>query len=160
MKITKRKAVTINYTLTNDDGEVLDTSRGGEPLSFIFGIGTLIPGLENALDGKSPGDHLKVSIKPEDAYGPRDESLIRLVPRAAFGGVEELEVGMCFQATSDQGDQMIMITRIDGDNITVDGNHPLAGMPLNFDVEVVAVRDATDEEISHGHVHGPGGHHH
>jgi len=154
MQIAKHKAVSIDYTLTNDAGEVLDTSKGQEPLSYIHGVGALITGLENAIEGKAAGDHINVSIQPEDAYGLRDDTLVQTVPREAFGGVEELEEGMCFQASDDQGPQTIMITKIEGDEVTVDANHPLAGMPLNFDVQVVAVRDATKEELEHGHTHG------
>jgi len=160
MQIFKNKAVSINYTLTNDKGEVLDSSDGGDPLAYIQGIGALISGLENALEGKSLGDNLKVSIKPEDAYGTRDDSLVRVVPREAFGSEVEIETGMVFESSGEQGPKMIMITEIDGDNVTVDGNHPLAGVHLNFDVEVAAVRDATAEELEHGHIHGPGGHEH
>jgi len=160
MQIAQHKAVTINYTLTNDKGEVLDTSDGGDPLAYIHGAGALISGLESALEGKGAGDSLKVSIKPEDAYGMRDDSMQRVVPREAFGGEVELEVGMVFQSSGEQGPKMIMVTAIDGDDVTVDGNHPLAGEQLNFDVEVVGVRDATTEELEHGHIHGPGGHEH
>jgi len=160
MQIAQHKAVTINYTLTNDKGEVLDTSDDGDPLAYIHGASALISGLESALEGKGAGDSLKVSIKPEDAYGMRDDSMQRVVPKEAFGGEVELEVGMVFQSSGEQGPKMIMVTAIDGDDVTVDGNHPLAGEQLNFDVEVVGVRDATTEELEHGHIHGPGGHEH
>jgi len=160
MQITRHKAVSINYTLTNDKGEALDSSEGRDPLAYIHGTGTLINGLETALDGKAVGDSLQVSIKPEDAYGMRDDSMVRVVPKEAFGDEVELEVGMVFQSSGEQGPKMIVVTGIDGEEVTVDGNHPLAGEHLNFDVEVVGVRDATAEELDHGHIHGPGGHEH
>lgn len=161
MQIEKHKVVTINYTLKNDAGEVLDTSDGGEPMAYIQGIGNLIPGLESALEGKSAGDALQVAIAPEHAYGMHDENLIQVVDRSVFQGVQELEVGMQFHAQSEQGDtQVIWVADIEGDEVTIDGNHPLAGETLNFDVTVVDVREATEEELDHGHVHGPGGHQH
>ncbi len=160
MQIAKHKAVSINYTLTNDAGEVLDATGDGPPLSYIQGIGNLIPGLEAALEGKSPGDKLDVLIAPEDGYGLRDDALVQTVNREVFGPDIELEVGMCFRTSGGGAPEVIAITRIDGDRITVDGNHPLAGESLHFGVEIVDVRDATDEEIDHGHVHGPGGHEH
>jgi FKBP-type peptidyl-prolyl cis-trans isomerase SlyD len=160
MQITRHKAVSINYTLTNDKGETLDSSEGGDPLAYIHGVGALISGLETALEGKATGDSLKVSLKPEDAYGMRDDSMVRVVPKEAFGDEVELEVGMVFQSSGGEGPKMIVITEIDGENVTVDGNHPLAGEALNFDVKVVGVRDATTEELEHGHIHGPGGHEH
>lgn len=160
MNISKHKAVTIHYTLTNDAGEVLDTSEGGHPFAYIQGIGTIVPGLENALEGKASGDSLKVSIQPEDGYGRRNEAMVDVVPREAFGNDVELEVGMYFQASKGEEQQVFMITRIEGEEITVDANHPLADVPLNFDVNIVDVRDATKEELEHGHIHGPGGHEH
>jgi len=160
MQITKNKAVTIHYTLSNDAVAILDSSEGGDPLAYIHGIGALISGLESALEGRAAGDSLQVSLKPEDAYGLRDDSLTRVVPREAFGSEVELEVGMVFQSSGEQGPRMIVITGIDGDSVTVDGNHPLAGETLNFAVNVVDVRDASAEELEHGHIHGPGGHEH
>jgi len=160
MQIAKHKAVSINYTLTNDAGTVVDTSEGREPLAFIQGIGNIIPGLEKALDGKAAGDQLNVIIAPEDGYGLRNDSLVQTVKREVFGEDMELEVGMCFRTSGGNGPEVISITQIEGDQVTVDGNHPLAGEALTFDVEVVEVRDASEEEIGHGHVHGPGGHEH
>lgn len=160
MRIAKNAVVNIHYTLTNDAGTVLDSSSGGEPLTYIHGNGNLIPGLEKALEGKGAGDKLSVVIAPEEGYGVRDEELIQKVPRSAFGGVAKLDVGMQFQAESNRGPRTVVITAIEGDSVTVDGNHPLADQTLNFEVEVAEVRSATAEEIAHGHVHGPGGHHH
>lgn len=160
MQIEKHKVVTIDYTLTDDGGQVLDTSEGREPLAYIQGIGNLVAGLEEALEGKSAGDSLTVAIPPEKGYGVRNDDLLQVVARDMFQGVDNLEVGMQFQAQTDDGMQIIQVMQVEGDEVTVDGNHPLADMNLNFEVTVVEVRDATAEELDHGHVHGPGGHHH
>jgi FKBP-type peptidyl-prolyl cis-trans isomerase SlyD len=122
-------------------------------LSYIHGAGNIIPGLESALSGKSSGDKLKVSVNPEQGYGARNDALIQELPRKVFEGIDDIQEGMQFQAQSEQGTQVITVTNVDGDRITVDGNHPLAGQVLNFEVEVDSVRDATAEEIEHGHVH-------
>lgn len=160
MLISSHKVVHLHYTLTNESGEVLDTSRGDEPLAYIHGMGNIISGLEEALTGHVAGDRFQVSVPPEEAYGIRDDALIQVVPRSAFPGVNEIRPGMQFRAESPDGVQLVTVTEVDGDEVTLDGNHPMAGLTLNFDVEVTAVRDATDHEIDHGHVHGPGGHHH
>ncbi len=160
MQVAKDKVVAIDYTLTDDEGNVLDSSVGREPLAYLHGWGNIIPGLEKALEGKQAGDNLTVRVPAAEAYGERDDSLTQQVPRELFMGVDELEVGMRFQAQTNQGVQIVTITEIYGDVVTVDGNHPLAGKPLNFEINVVEVRDATAEELAHGHVHGPGGHDH
>lgn len=161
MQIEKHKVAAIEYTLTNEAGDVLDTSEGQAPLAYIQGTGQLISGLEEVLEGKSAGDEIQVTIPPEKGYGVRNDDLVQVVNRSVFQGVEELEVGMQFHAQSDAGDtHVIWIADIDGDEVTIDGNHPLAGETLSFDVKVVEVRDATSEELDHGHVHGPGGHAH
>ncbi len=160
MQIAKDKVASIEYTLTDDQGQVLDSSVGGEPLAYLHGAGNIIPGLEDALEGKQVGDSFKVSIAPADGYGEKDESLLQVVPKKMFAGVDEIEVGMQFHAQTDYGMQVITVAAVEGDNITVDANHPMAGQNLNFDVKVVEVRDASAEELEHGHVHGPGGHHH
>src|SRR5262249_10113764 len=127
-----------------------------EPLYYIHGIGNLILGMEEGLEGKAQGDKLKLKISPEKGYGIKDEKMVQKVPRSAFGK-EPVKVGMQFQTNHGQ---VVTVTHVGLDQVTVDGNHPLAGVELNFDVEVMEVREATPEEISHGHVHGPGGHHH
>lgn len=159
MQIESRKVVTLEYTLTDEGGDVLDTSKGGEPLVYLHGSGNIIPGLESALAGKGEGESLKVTVSPEDAYGDRDEDLMQTVPKSRFGD-EELEVGMQFQARGPEGPVLLTIVRVLADTVTLDANHPLAGKTLSFDVTVLSVRDATLEELTHGHVHGPGGHHH
>ena len=154
MKICDHAAVAMHYTLTNADGEVLDSSEGQDPLTYLHGTGGVIPGLEAALLNKAAGDQFTAVIDPEDAYGAVDPSLVQVVPRSAFAGVESIEAGMRFTASDEQGQQQsVAIAAVNGDEITVDGNHPLAGEILHFEVEVVSVRAATEEEISHGHVH-------
>ena len=160
MQIAPDAVVSIHYTLTDDAGETLDTSAGGEPLAYLHGKGNLIPGLENALNGKQAGDRLQVKVAPADGYGEYDKSLLQNVPRRSFKGVGNVSEGMQFQAQTAQGARTVTVTRVAGDMVTVDGNHPLAGKNLNFDVEITEVRAASEEEIEHGHVHGPGGHHH
>ena len=161
MQVAKDKVVHIDYTLTGDDGKVLDSSNGKEPLAYLHGAGNIIPGLEKALEGKAVGDELEVSVEPEDAYGEYAAELVSTLSRSMFEGVDELEVGMQFHASAPDGQmQIVTIRDLDGDDVTVDGNHPLAGQRLNFKVKVVAIRDASQEEVAHGHVHGEGGHHH
>ena len=160
MQISKDKVVSINYTLKDDEGEILDTSEGRGPLAYIHGSGSIIPGLETALEGKNQGDKLDVKVAPEDGYGQRDDSQVQVIPKNLFEGVEAIEPGMQFQAQSDAGVRIVTVKDVSEDQVTVDANHPLAGMNLNFNVEVTEVRDATSEELQHGHVHGPEGHEH
>lgn len=160
MQIAKHAVVSIDYTLTDPQGKVLDSSSGREPLTYLHGVGGLIPGLEKELEGKQSGDAMTVTIAPENAYGHRDAGMIQAVPRQAFKGVEDIKVGMQFQAQSPQGMRVVTVTKVEPTEITVDANHPLAGVTLKFDVTIKDVRAATPEEISHGHVHGAGGHHH
>ena len=153
MQISDSKVVYIHYTLTNVNGELLDKSPEDEPLGYIHGAGNIIPGLENALAGLSAGDDCKVEVAPEQGYGVRDEDLVQDVPHGAFDGVENIEPGMRFQAESEQGTRVIEVVAVEGDVVTVDGNHPLAGETLSFNVTVERVRDASAEELDHGHVH-------
>jgi FKBP-type peptidyl-prolyl cis-trans isomerase SlyD len=154
MQITQNTVASIEYKLTDGDGQVLDTSEGREPLTYLHGSGNLVPGLESALGGNGAGDSLSVTVDPAEGFGERDENLIQQVPRSAFEGVDEVEPGMRFQAADEQGEQRIItVKEINGDEVTVDANHPLAGVPLNFDVNVVEVRAASEEEVEHGHVH-------
>lgn len=159
LMIGKNSVVGINYTLTNDAGEVMDSSEGRGPLVYLHGAHNLIPGLEAQLTGKTVGASFKATIAPADAYGETDPALIQTLPREMFRGVDNIEVGMGFTAQGPQGQQHIVVTAVSGDEITIDGNHPMAGKTLHFDVEVVSVREATAEEIDHGHVHD-GSHHH
>ena len=158
MQIVRDAVVLIHYTLKNDAGEVLDSSAGHDPLAYLQGHGNIIPGLEEALEGRSAGDKMLVSVPPEKGYGVKDDGLIQQVPKRAFQG--EVRAGMQFTASTQGGPRTVVVTRVQGDMVTVDGNHPLAGETLHFDVEITEVRAASEEELSHGHVHGPGGHHH
>lgn len=160
MSIETNHVVSIHYTLKGDAGEVIDSSAGGEPLAYLHGHGNLVPGLERELTGKNAGDKLQVKISPADGYGEYDPQLVQRVPRRALKGVGNVRVGMRLHAQTDHGPKPVTVTQITGDMVTLDGNHPLAGKNLNFDVEIAAVRAATEEELSHGHVHGVGGHHH
>jgi FKBP-type peptidyl-prolyl cis-trans isomerase SlyD len=161
MQIAQDKVVLIHYTLRNDAGDVLDTSSGGDPLAYLHGQGNIIPGLEKALEGRQAGDTLNVAVEPAEGYGERDDALIQQVPRRAFSGVQNVQPGMQFHAQTSQGHtRVVTVTRVVGDMVTVDGNHPLAGEKLHFEVEVTDVREASAEELEHGHVHGPGGHDH
>lgn len=160
MKISKNSVVSIDYILTDAKGEVLDRSSKGKPLQFIHGLGHLIPGLEKALEGKAAGESLQAKIPHAEGYGARDESLMQSLPKDNFEEIPDLKVGMELEAEGDEGIRIITVVGIEGDKVIVDGNHPLAGVDLNFDVNIVAVRAATTDELGHGHVHGPGGHHH
>jgi FKBP-type peptidyl-prolyl cis-trans isomerase SlyD len=160
MQIAANCVVSIHYTLTDEAGAVLDSSSGGDPLAYLHGAGNIIPGLEKALEGKQAGDKLDVIVQPEDGYGVRDEGLVQQVPRRAFQGVRDIKPGMRFNANTGQGAAQVTVTQVQGDMVTIDGNHALAGVTLKFSVEVSKVREATAEELMHGHVHGPGGHHH
>lgn len=161
LMIGDNSVVTFHYTLTNSGGQELDSSVGADPLTILQGAGNIIPGLEDALVGKTKGASFKVTIQPEDGYGIRHPELMQVMPRAAFAGVSKLEIGMEFTAQGPNGHtQRVGITAIDGDDITIDGNHPLAGEVLHFAVTIEDVREASNEELEHGHVHGAGGHHH
>ena len=160
MTISQDQIVSIHYTLRDDAGELIDRSAEGEPLSYLHGHGNLIPGLERALTGREAGDRLQVKIAPTDGYGEYNQGLVQQVPRRALKGIDDLQVGMRLQAQTPQGPRAVTVTQLSGDLVTLDGNHPLAGKSLNFEVEVAAVRPATEEELAHGHVHGAGGHHH
>lgn len=161
MRITQHTAVSIDYRLTNDAGELLDQSSAGAPLVYLHGTSNLITGLETALEGKTTGDTFTVTIAPEDAYGAFQPELLGVLERSIFEGVDTLEVGMQFQAaTADGSPQIVTIRALEGDQVTVDANHPLAGQQLTFTVTVLSVRAAEAAEIAHGHIHGAGGHHH
>jgi len=160
MQIADNRVVTLAYTLKDNDDNILDKSDDGS-FCYLHGARNIIPGLESALTGKVAGDELSVSIPPEEAYGVRDEARLQEVPREMFPEDVDIEVGMQFHAQNPEGHQiMVTVTRVEDDSVTVDGNHPLASVHLNFDVRIMDIRDATAEELEHGHVHGPHGHHH
>ena len=162
MKITSGKVVSLNYVLTDKAGQELDSSSPGEPLVYLHGEGQIIPGLEKQLEGLSKGEKRdKIEIKPEDGYGEVRAELRASVERKHFPPDIELQPGMQFMSqTPDGHHRPFVVTAVNGDQIEIDGNHPLAGQTLNFKIEVADVRDATEEELAHGHAHGPGGHHH
>lgn len=162
MKIQEKSVVVMHYTLTSDEGDTIDSSVGDQPMAFIQGIGMLIPGLEAALEGQEKGFKSSVKVSPKDGYGERTDEATFNVPKKGFKSEngEELIVGMQVQVETEGGPALAIVTGIEGEDVVLDMNHPLAGMNLNFDVEIMDVRAATDEELEHGHVHGPGGHQH
>lgn len=160
MQIAKNRVVSFHYTLRDERGAVLDASGARGPMSYLHGKNNIIPGLEQALEGKSAGDKVEVAVPPELGYGVRSDALVQIMPRGRFAGGAELSPGMQVRASGPQGARVVTVVRVERDFITVDANHPLAGRTLHFSVEIAEVRKATHEEISHGHVHGPGGHHH
>lgn len=160
MNIQNDSVVLMHYILTNENGDIIDTSDGREPLSYIQGHQNIIPGLEKEMLGKKVGDKFKAVVQPEEGYGVSNPALVQVLDRSVFQGVDEIEVGMQFQVQLENGPIIMSVTDVDGDNITIDGNHALADQVLTFDVEVVEIRNASAEELAHGHVHGVGGHHH
>jgi FKBP-type peptidyl-prolyl cis-trans isomerase SlyD len=160
MKISDKHVVTINYTLKDNDDNILDKSDDSS-FCYLHGASNIIPGLEGALTGKSSGDQVSVSIDPEQGYGVREEARIQEVPRGAFPPDTAIEPGMQFHAEGPEGQAlMVTVATVSDDAVTVDGNHPLAGVTLNFDVTIADIREASAEELEHGHVHGPQGHQH
>jgi FKBP-type peptidyl-prolyl cis-trans isomerase SlyD len=153
MLITKDRVVSIGYTLKDAQNQVLDSSSGDEPLVYLHGYENIIPGLEKALDGKTQGDTFTVTIAAGDAFGERDEKLVVSLPRKNIEGLGAIEEGMVLEADTPDGSRVVTVTRIEGSTVTVDANHPMAGLDLTFDVTVVAVREASPEELSHGHPH-------
>ena len=160
MKIAENSVVSFHYTLTNGAGELVDTSREGEPLPYLHGANNIVQGLEDALVVKQSGDKLQVEVPPHLGYGEYMEEMVQQVDRQMFAGIDTLEVGMQFHAEGDSGQQQVVtITAIEGDMVSVDGNHDLAGEMLNFDVEIMDVRTASEDELANGHIHGPGCNH-
>ncbi len=146
----------MEYSLKDDSGSVIDKSEPGQPFAYLHGHKNIVPGLESALDGKSAGDSVSVRVEPKEGYGETNPALVQKVPMSAFEGVDHVEVGMRFQAGTPQGPMIVHIAEVEGDEVTVDANHPLAGKPLNFDVKVTEVREGTEKEIEHGHIHSGG----
>ena len=160
MQIGDQKVVTLHYTLTDNDGKVIDKSEDGS-FAYLHGASNIIPGLEDALTGKSAGEEMSVSVSPEQAYGVRDEAMLQQVPKNMFEDASQIAVGTQFHAQGPNGEMLVVtVMQVEDEHVIVDGNHPLAGVELNFDVKIVDVRDASEEEVEHGHVHAPGGHHH
>ena len=159
MQIEANKVVSINYILRDDEDQVLDQSTPEAPLLYLHGHGNIIPGLENELNGKAVGDAIKVSVSPEEGYGEYDEQLIQAVPRNMFEGIDEIEPGMQFQAQMGDGVQIVTVKEVTEESVTIDANHDLAGKTLHFEASVKEIRDASADELEHGHIHGPGCNH-
>lgn len=157
MKISSNKVVVLHYAVSTDDDTLIDSSYDHKPLAVIHGTGYLIPGLEDALTDHQAGDKFEVEVSADQGYGARFDDYVQTVPKAMFDNIEELTVGSQLRATTDDGEQTVIVIDVTEDEITVDGNHPLAGIDLKFDVEIIEVRDATQDELTHGHVHGEGG---
>ena len=154
MNVEDKLVVSIHYKLTDGSGNEIDSSSGGEPLAYLHGADNIVPGLERELTGKSVGDRVQVTVAPEDGYGPVQEELVQTLAREVFQGVDEIEAGMQFEAKSPDGhSQVVTVKAVSDDGVTVDANHPLAGVTLNFDVTVESIREATEEELTHGHAH-------
>lgn len=157
MKIAENKVVVLHYAVSDSEDTLIDSSYDHSPLSIIQGTGYLIPGLESALTDHVAGDKFEVAVAADQAYGQRFDDYVQTVPKEMFADIEDLDVGTQLRATTDEGEQTVIVIDVQEDEITVDGNHPLAGIDLKFDVEVIEVRDATADELEHGHVHGEGG---
>ena len=160
MQIAKGKVVTFDYSLKDEQGQLLDSSEGMDPLPYLHGAENIVAGLENALEGKSVGDRVEVVVPPQDGYGERNDALKQSVPRSDFAEFNDLAVGMQFAIQGGEEPAIVTVVAVNDESVTLDGNHPLAGVTLHFDVTVREIRDAQPEELAHGHVHGPGGHHH
>ncbi len=160
MQIARDSVAAFHYTLTDDQNQVIDSSAGRDPLTYLHGSGQIVPGLEKQLEGRSAGDKFSADVAPEEGYGVHHPELMQEVPRSAFQGVEDIQPGMQFQGRGPQGEINVTVTRVEDDKVFIDGNHPLAGKTLHFAIEVTDVRAASEEELAHGHVHGAGGHHH
>lgn len=152
MNIDNNTVATIHFTVCSSDGTQIDSSRNSEPMVYLQGSHFLIQGLEDKLEGKKAGDKFVIDVAPSLAYGERHEELVQVVDKSMFEGMD-VSAGMTFRATTDDGEQSVMILDVNDEEIVIDGNHPLSGLTLNFDVEVIEVRKATDEEVAHGHPH-------
>jgi FKBP-type peptidyl-prolyl cis-trans isomerase SlyD len=160
MQIANNLVVSFDYTLKDPEGNLIDSSDKGQPLSYIQGLGQIIPRLESAMLGKQTGDKFQITISPLEAYGEYNDELVQKIPKDQFEAGVNIVPGMQFSAEREGEHYTITVLEVEEENVVIDGNHPLAGIELNFDVSITEVRDATAEEISHGHVHGPNGHHH
>lgn len=161
MVITKDAVVSIHFKLSNaENGDLIESTEGVSPMAYLHGANNLIPALEEALDGKSVGDAINITIAPENAYGLHNPDGIQTIPLEALQGIDKIEVGIILTAETPQGPANLLITEVGETEVTVDANHPLAGISLAFEVSVDSIRDATEEELQHGHAHGAGGHHH
>jgi len=159
MIISKNSAVYFQYSLSDETGDIIDASPENEPMAYLQGHNSIIPGLEKEMEGKKSGDVMVVTVEPKEAYGERKEEMVQQIPRESFKA-EDIKIGMRFEATTPNGAVSVVVADLTDETVTVDGNHPLAGKKLTFDVRISDVREATKEELTHGHIHGPGGHQH
>jgi len=157
MKITKNTVVKMHYAVSDNEDTLIDSSYDHQPLEMIQGTGYMIQGLETALEGHTTGDKFEVEVAADDAYGQRHNGFVQTMSKEVFADMEELQVGSQLRATTDDGEQTVIVVEITDEQVTVDGNHPLAGIDLKFEVDILAVREATDEELEHGHIHAEGG---
>lgn len=160
MQIAPNSVAAFHYTLTDEQNQVIDSSAGRDPLTYLHGSGQIVPGLEKQMEGRSAGDKFNAEVAPEEGYGAHQPGLMQEVPRDAFQGVEDIQPGMQFQGRGPQGEINVTVTGVEDDKVFIDGNHPLAGKTLHFAIEVIDVREASAQELEHGHVHGAGGHQH
>ena len=164
MQITKDKIVTFHYRLQDDSGVEIESSHGGDPMAYLHGHGNIITGLESGMEGKNAEDVFSITVEAKDAYGERLEDATQRVPLKHLNGDKrskaKLKPGMGVSINTEEGAKQVIVIKAGKFNVDVDLNHPLAGKTLTFDVEIQSVRDASDEEIAHGHAHGGGGHHH
>lgn len=156
----KDKVVTFHYTLKDAEGEQMETSREKEPMSYLHGANNIITGLEKAMEGHAIRDEFSVTVEPADAYGVRNENNVQRIPLKRLKGIGKISVGQVLNLNTNQGQVQVTVLKVGRFNVDVDGNHPLAGKELTFDVEITDIRDASEEELEHRHVHGPGGHQH
>jgi FKBP-type peptidyl-prolyl cis-trans isomerase SlyD len=156
MQVARNRVVTIDFTMYDgEDDQVLETSQNDTPLVYMHGIGELPEGLEEELEGKQAGDEVRITLDPADAYGEYDESLVQAVPREQFEGIDDIEVGMRFEADTEDGPRVVHVVGLEDDEVIVDANEPYAGRTVRFEVKVLGVREASTDELEHGHVHGP-----
>jgi FKBP-type peptidyl-prolyl cis-trans isomerase SlyD len=160
MQIAPNSVAAFHYTLTDEQNQVIDSSAGRDPLTYLHGSGQIVPGLEKQMEGRSAGDKFNAEVAPEEGYGAHQPGLMQEVPRDAFQGVDDIQPGMQFQGRGPQGEINVTVTGVEDDKVFIDGNHPLAGKTLHFAIEVIDVREASAQELEHGHVHGAGGHQH
>lgn len=160
MIVEKDKAVSFHYTLKNADGEEMETSRDKQPMSYLHGANNIISGLEKAMEGHAVNDEFSVTVEPEEAYGVRNENNVQRIPMKRLKGIGKLSVGQVLNLQTNNGQVQVTVLKVGRFNVDVDGNHPLAGKALTFDVEITDIREASEEELEHRHVHGPGGHQH
>jgi FKBP-type peptidyl-prolyl cis-trans isomerase SlyD len=160
MIVEKDKVISFHYTLKNSAGEQMETSRENDPMIYLNGANNIIVGLEKAMEGHSSGDEFVVTVEPEEGYGIRNEKNVQRVGLKRLKGIGKVSVGQVLNLQTNKGQVQVTVLKVGRFNVDVDGNHPLAGVQLTFEVEVMDIRDATEEEQEHRHVHGPGGHQH